>query len=118
MANTCFATMTEDRCFALLLTPREAATLTEGIVGSSSEPRLRTTGSQLERIIRDILSYNFIQFNVHSRLQGYGLPAQQALIRVKGILRMHHFYNIGAEWVSTIICVQVRELFKPRARKN
>jgi hypothetical protein len=26
---------------------------------------------------------------------------------------MHHFYNIGAEWVSTIICVQLRELVKP-----
>ena len=31
---------------------------------------------------------------------------------------MHHFYNIGAEWVSTNICVQVRELIKPRIRKN
>jgi hypothetical protein len=42
-----------------------------------------------------------------------GLPAQQKLTLIKGILRMHHFYNIGAEWVSTIICVQVRVLAKP-----
>jgi hypothetical protein len=31
---------------------------------------------------------------------------------------MHHFYSIGAGWASTIICVQVRELAKPRACKN
>jgi len=31
---------------------------------------------------------------------------------------MHYFYNIGAEWVSTIICVQVGELVNLPARKN
>jgi hypothetical protein len=48
---------------------------------------LRTTRSLLQSIIRDILHNNFIKFNVHSRLQGYGLPAQQELTPVKGILR-------------------------------
>jgi hypothetical protein len=49
---------------------------------------LRTSRSQLQRIIRDILHNNFIKFNVHSRLQDLGLPAQQELTPVKGILRM------------------------------
>jgi hypothetical protein len=30
---------------------------------------LRTTRSQLERLIRDIQHNNFIKFNIHSRLQ-------------------------------------------------
>ena len=34
---------------------------------------------------------------------------------------MHHFYNTGAEWVSSgtsIIHLQVRELAEPSVRKN
>jgi hypothetical protein len=40
---------------------------------------LRTTRSQLKRIVRDIHHNNFVKFNVHSRLQGLGLQAQQKL---------------------------------------
>jgi len=40
---------------------------------------LRTTRSLLERLVRDILHNDFFKFNVHSRLQGCRLPAQQAL---------------------------------------
>ena len=63
--------------------------LTPGIANSpfiSSAPPPRTTRSLLERIIRDVLYNDFIKFNVHSRLQGLGLPAQQELTLVKGIL--------------------------------
>ena len=51
-------------------------------------PPLRTTRSLFQCIVRDILTNNFIKFNIHSRLQGYGLPAQQELTLVKGILIM------------------------------
>jgi hypothetical protein len=49
---------------------------------------LRTTRSQLQHIIWGILYNNFIKFNVHIRLQGYGLLAQRWLTPVIGILRM------------------------------
>ena len=69
---------THDQCCRLTAQQE----LTPTAVGSrhpityGDEP-LRTTRSQLECIIRDILYNNFIKFNVHIRLQGYGLPAQQ-----------------------------------------
>jgi hypothetical protein len=44
--------------------------------------RLRTAGSQLQCVIRDIL-YNFFKFNVHIRLQSYGLTVQQELTVVR-----------------------------------
>jgi hypothetical protein len=40
---------------------------------------LRTTSSQLQCIVRNILYNDFFKFNVHSTLQGYGLPVQQEL---------------------------------------
>ena len=38
-----------------------------------------TIGRLLQCIVRDIHYNNFIQFNVHSRLQGLGLPGQREL---------------------------------------
>jgi hypothetical protein len=84
-----------------VLTPH-AVNAPAGASKPSSRHPLRTTRSQLQFIVRDIL-YNFFKFNVHSRLQG-GLLAQQALTPVKGILRMPQLHNLGAGWVSTVLC--------------
>ena len=51
---------------------------------------LRTTGSQLQCFVRDIQHNNFIKFNVHSRLQGCGLPAQQKLTPIELEARLYH----------------------------
>jgi len=49
------------------------ASLQRGVEGGvGHNPPLRTTGSQLQCVIRNILYNNFFKFNVHSRLQvGY-----------------------------------------------
>jgi hypothetical protein len=83
------------------LTPSKHGRLTNDIGRVSC---LRATRSKLQRIIRDVLHNNFIKFNVHSRLQGYGLPAQQELTPVKGILRMPFLFKSASRLVSTVVC--------------
>ncbi len=63
-----------------VLTP-PAVNAPAGASKPSSRPPLHTTRSLLQRFVRDI-QYNFIKFNVHRKLQGCGLPAQQALTPV------------------------------------